>query len=50
MTDFYSISNLLTDCFNYFRDFLEIQIGDDDYVVYHLLSLAQDICDKNVEK
>lgn len=50
MTDFYSISNLLTDSFMYFRDYLEFKAGDDDEVVYRLLSLAQDICDKNVEK
>lgn len=50
LTDYSTISKLIQDSFNYFRDFFEIPIGDDDFVVYSLLSLAQDICDKNVVK
>lgn len=50
MTNFSAISNFIGDCFQYFRDVSEFNLGDDDEVVYRLLCLAQDICDKNVEK
>lgn len=50
MTDYSAISRYIGDCFQYFRDCLEFNLGDDDEVVYRLLCLAQDICDKNVKK
>lgn len=50
MTDYSTILKLIVDSFNYFRDSLEFEIGDDDSVIYSLLCLAQDICYKNVKK
>lgn len=50
MTDYSIISKLIEDSFNYFRDSLEFEIGDDDSIIYSLLCLAQDICFKHVKK
>lgn len=45
--DFSAVSNLLNDCYMYLPDIYNLDVGSPEYIIYHLVLLAEVIADLN---